>query len=402
MAAHSSLALDVIEAISMPNLKSTPSYLSEDDAVTVDMFMQSEYARDYMIDTSNIHCGGEVHQSHVFDIYATFSSTKDPVKVRLDMIQFVTANLLRYNWDAHLYLKMHGLNLESWIQKMMFWENCADTLAIYSLSDMLGIHTTVLTKSKPWTTISGDYQGDMYDLLHISKVALVYLGQDRYARLWKKSAPSGNSYVGPNFNYAPMANPSVVPTDDDLNTAQALLELHGDEPESEDQNQVVNPIISTELLYDAMDKVVEHLDTCPTGQLNVLDAMDSILESTQPDQTPVLHVEMATPIPEMNLIPALRMETKQCSVNLTRLELILTDDLFKVLPTAASDLPVGEHFTHSRSTHTPHQTGRRPHRVSTGVKYGETLSADDTPASIKPKPSHLLQNLTDPVQLQIE
>ena len=332
MVAHSSLALDVIEAISMPNLKSTPSYLSEDDAVTVDMFMQSDYARDYMIDTSNIHWGGEVHQSHVFDIYATFSSTKDPVKVRLDMIQFVTSNLPRYNWDAHLYLKMHGLNLESWIQKMMFWENCADALAIYSLSDMLGIHTTVLMKSKPWTTISGDYQGDMYDLLHISKVALVYLGQDRYALLWKKSAPSGNSYVGPNFNYAPMANPSVVPTDDDLNTAQALLELHGDEPESEDQNQVVNPIIFTELLYDAMDKVVEHLDTCATGQLNVLDAMDSILESTQPNQTPVLHVEMATPIPEMNLIPALHVETKQYSVNLTCLELILADDPSKYYP----------------------------------------------------------------------
>ena len=207
MAAQSSLALEVIEAINMPNLKPTPSYLSEDDAMTVDMFMQSEYARDYMIDMSNIHWGGEVHQSHVFDIYATFSPMKDPVKVRLDMIQFVTANLPRYNWDAHLYLKMQGLNLESWIQKMMFWENCADALAIYSLSDMLGIHTTGLTKSKPWTTISGDYQGDMYDLLHISKVTLVYLGQDRYAHLWKKSVPSGNSYMGPNFNYALMAEP---------------------------------------------------------------------------------------------------------------------------------------------------------------------------------------------------
>ena len=117
MAVHSSLAQDVIEAINMPNLRPTPTYLSEDDEVTVDMFMLSEYARKYMIDTRNIYWGGEVHQSHVFDIYATFSTTKDPVKTRLDMIQFVTANLLRYNWNAHLYLKMNGLNLESWIQK---------------------------------------------------------------------------------------------------------------------------------------------------------------------------------------------------------------------------------------------------------------------------------------------
>ena len=122
------------------------------------------------------------------------------------MIKFVTANLARYNWDAHLYLTMHGLNLESWVQKMMFWENGADALAIYSLSDMLGIHTTVLMKSKPWTTVSGNFQGDVYDLLRISEVILVYLGQDRYASLWKKSAPIENSYVGPNFNYAPMAH----------------------------------------------------------------------------------------------------------------------------------------------------------------------------------------------------
>ena len=73
-----------------------------------------------------------------------------------------------------------------------------------------------------------------------------------------------------------------------------------------------------------MDKVVEHLDTCPTSQLNVPDAMDSILESTQPNQTHILHVEMATPIPEMNLIPALCVETKLCSVNLTRLEFIFS------------------------------------------------------------------------------
>ena len=42
MAASSSLTSDLIEAINMPNLKSAPAYLSEEDAVTVDMFMQSE------------------------------------------------------------------------------------------------------------------------------------------------------------------------------------------------------------------------------------------------------------------------------------------------------------------------------------------------------------------------
>ena len=366
----------------MPNIRPTPVYLSEEDAVTVDMFMQSEYARDYMIDTRNIHWGGEVHRSHVFDIYAKFSTTQDPVKTRLDMIKFVTANLARYNWDAHLYLTMHGLNLESWVQRMMFWENGADALAIYSLSDMLGIHTTELTKSKPWTTVSGDFQGDVYDLLRISEVILVYLGQDRYASLWKKSAPIETSYIGPNFNYAPMANSPATLTEE-FHTAQTLLELHGDNLDSEEQNRLENSVISIELFSDAMDKVVDHLDTCPIGKLNVPDAMDRILEPSLSDQSIVLHVETEKPTSDTTLLPALRVETKPCTVKLTCLETILTNYLYKVPPTTASDLLAGEHFTRSRSAYTPVRTGRKPRRVSTGVKYDEI--AVDTRTSNKPK-----------------
>ena len=66
-------------------------------------------------------------------------------------------------------------------------------------------------------------------------------------------------------------------------------------------------IFFPELLYDAMDKVVEHLDTCPTDHLNVLDVMDLILESTQTDQETVLHVEIGMPIPAINLSAALQV-----------------------------------------------------------------------------------------------
>ena len=180
----------------------------------------------------------------------------------------------------------------------------------------------------------------------------MYLGQDRYARLWKKSGPIENSYVGPNFNYAPMANPPTTLTEE-FHTAQTLLELHGDDRDREEQNRQENSVISTELLSDAMDKVVEYLDTSPISNLNIPDAMDLILESTNPDQGTVLHVETEISIPETVMLPALRVETKSCSVKLTHLETILTDYLYKVPPTAASDLPAGEHFTQSRHAHTP-------------------------------------------------
>ena len=77
------------------------------------------------------------------------------------------------------------------------------------------------------------------------------------------------------------------------------------------------------------------------------------------------------------------METKPCTVKLTHLETILTNYLYKVPPTTSSDLPAGEHFTRSRSAHTPVRTSRKPHIVSTGIKYDET--AVDPRTKNKPK-----------------
>ena len=253
--------------------------MSEDDALTVNLFLQSEYARNYAIDIRNIHWGSEIHHSHVFDIYAVFSASKDPVTVRLDMLKFVADNQKRYNWNAHLFLRMNQLTLDNWVRKMTHWDNCADPLAIYSLSDMLGIHTTILTKTKPWTTVSGEYQGTVQDLLNISKVTLVYLGENRFARLWQKDDPNEWSYIGPNFNYhftslpvtpAKPAKPkrrktstAKRPTREELQTAETLLELSGRQVEPTEQ-----PL---ENLNDAMDKIVGHLDiTCPLKFLKVM------------------------------------------------------------------------------------------------------------------------------------
>ena len=354
MATLSSLTEEVLAAINMKNLTPIPSYLSETDAITVDTFMQSTYAREYMIDTSNIHWGGKIHHSHVFDIYSVYSPTKDPVKVRLDMLQFVSANKQRYSWNGHLYLRMSELNLDTWVQKMTFWDTCADALAIYALSDMLGIHTTVLTRSKPWTTIRGDYQGDVNNLLKISSVNLVYLGQNKFARLWKKAVPDSSSFRGPNFNYAPMMPNLAPPTADDLNTAQTLIELQGSDKKTSEET---TPSI---ILEDTMDKIVGHTDDCPIGELKVQDAMDAIVEPQLHEQQTTLHVEMVTTTPQIGKPCALRVETKACSVKLIRLENILADDLCVVPPSTASDLPVGEHFTRSCSTPPIARVGRKP------------------------------------------
>ena len=117
MAAGQSLISELLSAINVPKLRAMPAYLSEGDSLTIDDFMQSSYAADYVLDTSNVYWGGEVNSSHIFDIYCDYRVHRDSVKTRLDMIKYVTENSSRYDWDGHLFLRLNNLSLETWIKK---------------------------------------------------------------------------------------------------------------------------------------------------------------------------------------------------------------------------------------------------------------------------------------------
>ena len=99
MAAGQSLVSELLSAINVPKLQAMPAYLSEGDTLTTDDLMQSSYAANYILDTSNVYSGGEVNSSYIFDIYCDYQVHRDSVKTRLDMIKYVTENSSRYDWD---------------------------------------------------------------------------------------------------------------------------------------------------------------------------------------------------------------------------------------------------------------------------------------------------------------
>ena len=340
-----------------------------------------------------------MHHCHVYDIYAEYSK-KDSVQVRLDMLQFVAENQERYDWTAHLYLKMNQIDLNTWTQRMTYWGNGADALAIYALSDMLGVHTTVVTRTKPWTTIEGGIVSDVFELLELSAVKLVYLGNDRYATLRKKTDKCGPCYISPNYNYASMLATPSLPSRVDLDTANTLLELSesGRKPKpkpkpkprpkpmpkrSTNSHTEIPATQSAPILTDAMDKIVGYEEDSVIIKPNYIDAMSQIIEIELPElgeNTTVLDVETTT----------LRVNTKPCSVFLRKLKHILADKLVAVPPTSATDLGEGEHFTRSRSRVVGPRTGRISRRANTGVQYGEADSSNDK-KSHRPhkfKPSH--------------
>ena len=252
-----------------------PAYISETDAVSVEDFMQTHYARDYILDTSNIHWGREINSNHIFDLYAGYNQSRDSNKVCLEMLEYVTINSEWYAWDCYTLLCMSGLSLSDWRAKMTFWANPADTMAIYALSDQYRLHTIVITGSTLWTMIHLDYEGTEDDVLEISAIKLLYMGANRFGHIWKKTVPDQPSFYGPNFNYMPMQQIVSVPSTDDVEKVCTLVPI-GDNVTPYMQYMTTPLFEGPDITNsdDAMDKLVGRLDVCTWKPLKVVDAMD--------------------------------------------------------------------------------------------------------------------------------
>ena len=281
MAAKMSLAAELFRAITTPKLTPIPAYLPESDGATVAWYLQSEYALNYTIDTSNLYWGGEVNKDHLFDIYKNFSQEKDSVKTRLAMLEFVTNNVTKYSCNCYCYMKMNDLSLDQWVRKMTHFDNGGDALCLYALSDMFGVHTTVITKGTAWTTVHGNYPGTLDNMLQLSDVKLVYLGQDRYTVLWRKLSSSDPSLHERSYNYAPMLPLALPPSQAEMETAKTLVNMQqgalvvdmlSDLPHPPEFD---SPNVSPSA--DAMDKITDRYDVNLSGRPLNRDAMDQII-----------------------------------------------------------------------------------------------------------------------------
>ena len=349
MAAQTSLASELFRAITAPKLTPIPAYLAEKDAMTVEDYLQSEYALNYTLDISNIHWGGEVNRDHVFDIFKNFSAEKDSVKTRLAMLEFVANNVSQYTRNCYCYLRMNNLTLDQWVQRMTHFDNGGDALSLYALSDLYGVHTTVLSNGRPWTTVHGNYPGNLDDVLQLSSVKLAYMGNDKYAVLWKKLSPSDPSLRERSYNYAPMLPLALPPSQAELDTAETLIGMQqGVQITDTSKNMPHPPEFETSNVSpnaDAMDKVIDQYDSNPPGRPLLNDAMDQItgISDLDPLTNASLCVEMAKPVAdntelhvEMTTSTAIppttspktalcveTVKTKACSVRVRRLESIL-------------------------------------------------------------------------------
>ena len=202
---------------------------------------------------------------------------------------------------------------------MTYWENSADELALYALSDLTKQHTVVITSTKPWSTVHSDIVlKDIHGLLDVCGVKLLYLGNNKFSRLRRRPQ---------NYDTSVMVNLPVFPSTEtpcvqEMETACSLLLMNaretdiqatGDEtlelqepivtynappnvepvPEQMDLTSMLGPH-QKEFINNGFSDAMEHIvggvlvSTAPTA-LNVPNAVDSmcaqsVLVETATDQ----------------------------------------------------------------------------------------------------------------------
>ena len=427
--AKKSLAEELMDAINYYQMKAHPSYISESDAVSIGDFTCSELAEKYALDTVNLYWPGKVNKNHVFEIYSEFLPHGDAGKTRCDMINFVSDHKERYAMDGHTVLKMHKTNLTNWACKMTYFENGADELGLYALSDLTKKHTVVITNNRPWTTVHPDIGvHDIYHLLDMCDVRLLYLGDCKFGRL--RNRPK-------NCNNPVLYNPPVFPGCEppglrELETAESLLMMQrqvtdestlpttsvddlnnvvsvpfGDAMESV-VDRVLSPVeLCVQKGLDAMDKLCSIFDRDAmyviTGYIEPLvnygqplqdcmdvlvetrcDAMESITDYIEPKikygQPKHDGISVLVETEELYALvdPAVGLQLKNCTVRLTKITYVLSFVPEKDLCHAV--LSMGRPHTHSQCTPKPPRTQRHPRKAHKTSNYHDTeATSEDEP-----------------------
>ena len=431
--AKKSIAEELMDAINYHQMRAHPAYISESDAVLIRDFTRSELAEKYALDTVNLYWPGKLNTNHVFEIFSEFLPHGDAGKTRCDMINFVSDHKARYSMDAHTVLKMHETNLTNWACKQTYYENCADELSIYALSDLTKKHTVIITSNRPWTTVHQDVGvRDIYHLLEICDVRLLYLGNLKFGRLRDRPLNCNNPVI---------INPPVFPGYEppglhELETAESLVMMQNQGanevgitpsmlvagPSERNWNQthtdameviedrVQSPVeLCMQKGLDAMDKLSSLFNNDAmymiTGYIEPiinygqpkqdcmeeiietrLDAMDQITGYTEPNKNygQPTHDGISVFVETDDLYalvdPVVGMQMKDCSVRIMRI-----DDVLAFVPErdfCSAVMNRGRPHTRSQCMPKPPRTQRHPRKAHNRVTYidNASMSEDDTPS----------------------
>ena len=160
---------------------------------------------------------------------------------------------------------------------MTYFENGADELALYALSDLTKKHTVVITRNRPWTMVHPDVGiREVNHLLDICDVRLLYLGDCKFGRLHTRPV---------NYNNPIIYNPPVFPGCEppglrELETAESLLMLQrqttGDDDSAVtriEEHDTLDLSPPTDAMQSIVNRVLSPVELCIQKGMDAMDKL---------------------------------------------------------------------------------------------------------------------------------
>ena len=176
---------------------------------------------------------------------------------------------------------------------MTYWGNRADELSLYALSDMLNVHTFVVTGSKHWTTIHLSVIGTELEMLDLCPVKLIHLGQYLFGKLVPKQSETNSSMLvytdaipGTSTQEPKQSIPLSTPVDNDIPAHEPKLPLPTLYEELETAHTLADMTVQSDNLIVIQDPLPTNLPVSHPGEIDeppiwnyepLTDAMDKFV-----------------------------------------------------------------------------------------------------------------------------
>ena len=140
----------------------------------------------YWIDTTRCHLNGRLNCDQLFELFGAYSG-KSASEVRRDMINYAKTMREDVINSCHIGMRLKGYrSLSDWIDIMERESTPGDEFCLYLLGKTYFRHVFVMTGENTWCTCETDRPLSIKELLEISSLHRVYLGQGQYGLLRKR------------------------------------------------------------------------------------------------------------------------------------------------------------------------------------------------------------------------
>ena len=165
---------------------STIGALTEEYAMDIKAFDNSELSQQYWLDTS--HCITKTKRYNRRNLYSIFGSynnmTEEEVKHKV--IMEINEHTEWYDTASSVALTMKGINFKKWLCQLVKQRTMPDEVVLYALCVIYRRNALVFTGIRPWSTLKKTPNMTLNIVSEMCETLLLYLGNNLYGELHRR------------------------------------------------------------------------------------------------------------------------------------------------------------------------------------------------------------------------